>query len=130
MKETLVLDKPAYVGMCILDLSKRLMYEFHHNYVKHRYGKNAKLLFADADSLCYETEGIYRELWEDRNLFDNSDYPKESQFFDLTNMKVYILNDGISSYAYGQCQIKKLTKLVATRPSQERPPIFPSLRVH
>ena len=64
------------------------MYDFHHHYVKHRYGKKAKLLFADADSLCYETESIYRELWEDRNLFGNSDYPKESQFFDLTNMKV------------------------------------------
>ena len=36
IKETLTLDRPAYMGMCILDLSKTLMYDFHLNYVKRR----------------------------------------------------------------------------------------------
>ena len=90
IKETLTLKRPAYVGMYILDLSKRLMYDFHYNYITSRYGKKAKLLFTDTDNLCYEieTEDIYRELWEDKNLFDNSDYPKDSQFFDSTNKRV------------------------------------------
>ena len=90
IKETLKLDRPAHVGMCILDLSKTLMYDFHYNYIKKRYNNKAKLLFTDTDSLCYEieTQDIYEELWQDRNLFDNSDYPKDSKFFDSTNKKV------------------------------------------
>lgn len=38
IRETLTLDRPAYLGMCILDLSKTLMYDFHYNYIKEKYG--------------------------------------------------------------------------------------------
>ena len=90
IKETLALDRPAYVGMCILDLSKTLMYYFHYNYIKSRYNNKAKLLFTDTDSLCYEieTREVYKELWEDKQLFDNSDYPKDSLYFSVENKKV------------------------------------------
>ena len=90
MKERLKLDKPSYVGMCILDLSKTLMYDFHYNYIKPKYGKRAILGFTDTDSLLYsiETDDVYEDLYEDRGLFDNSDYPKSSKFFFDENKKV------------------------------------------
>ena len=90
IKETLTLNRPAYVGMCILDLSKTLMYDFHYNYIINKYEDKAKLLFTDTDSLTYEIEAddVYQDFWNDREKFDNSDYPENSQFHDKTNKKV------------------------------------------
>ena len=90
IKETLTLNRPAYVGMCILDLSKTLMYDFHYNYIKQKYGSKAKLLFTDTDSLTYEigTKDVYNDFRGDKNRFDNSDYPENLPYFDTTNKKV------------------------------------------
>ena len=90
VKETLTLDRPACVGMCILDLSKTLMYDFHYNYIKEKYSSRAKLLFTNTDSLTYEiqTEEVCKDFWEDREKFDNRDYAKDNPYFDPTNKKV------------------------------------------
>ena len=77
-KISLKYDKPVYLGMCILDLSKTLMYDFHYNYIKKKYGDNAKPLFTDTDSLMYEikTEDFYKDISGDvKDRFDTSDYP-------------------------------------------------------
>ena len=50
-KVTLMLNKPAYIGMCILELSKVLIYEFHYDYIKSKYSNKSRLLFTDTDSL-------------------------------------------------------------------------------
>ncbi|PFX13822.1 hypothetical protein AWC38_SpisGene22070 [Stylophora pistillata] len=79
-KTQLLFNKPLYLGMCILDLSKTLMYDFHYNYIKSKYGDRAKLLFTDTDSLCYEiqTEDFYKDIIDDVDcLFDTSNIPKE-----------------------------------------------------
>ena len=73
-KVTLTLNKPAYVGICILDLSKVLRYEFHYDYVKNKYGNNSRLLFTDTDSLVHEikTEDVYEDFNKDKKIFDFS----------------------------------------------------------
>ena len=47
MKTKLYFNKPVYLGMIILDMSKSLMYDFQYNYIKTKYGDKAKLLFTE-----------------------------------------------------------------------------------
>ena len=78
-KTSLTMNKPVYLGMCILDLSKIVMFDFHYNYIKPKYGNKAKLLFTDTDSFLYEiqTEDFYKDISGDvKNRFDTSDYPE------------------------------------------------------
>ena len=78
-KTSLTMNKPVYLGMCILDLSKTIMYDFHYQYIKPKYGTKAKLLFTDTDSLMYEiqTEDFYKDISGDvKDRFDTSDYPE------------------------------------------------------
>ena len=88
IKETLTLNRPAYVGMCILDRTKTLMYDFHYNYIKKKYGGRAK--FTDTDSLTYEIEAedAYKNFWIDKDMFDDSRYPENSPYYCNANKKV------------------------------------------
>ncbi|CAB3982653.1 Gastrula zinc finger [Paramuricea clavata] len=93
MKEVVTLNKPCYVGMSILDLSKTLMYDFHYNTIKKEYGNNSRLLFTDTDSLIYElkTDDVYEDfkrIGEEQDCWDNSDYPKDSPYYSTHNKKV------------------------------------------
>ena len=88
IKPVLILNKPIYVGFTVLDLSKWKMYDFHYNFIKKNF--NAELLFTDTDSLAYEikSENVYEEFLKRKDLFDFSNYLKDSEFSDDTNKKV------------------------------------------
>ena len=57
MKKTKAkMNKPAYLGLSISEISKTLMYEFWYDYMKPKYGDNAKLCYMDADSFIMHTK--------------------------------------------------------------------------
>ena len=80
--------KPIYVGFTVLELSKWLMYDFHYNFIKKNF--DAELLFTGTDSLAYErkSEDVNEDFFKHKHLFDFSNYPKDSKFFDKTDKSV------------------------------------------
>ena len=65
------------------------MYEFQYKHNKSKF--DADSLFTDTGSFVYQikTEDVYEDFYQDKNLFDFSDYPSDSKFFDLVNKKSY-----------------------------------------
>lgn len=87
------LNKPIYLGACILDDSKAFMTEFHYNVMIQNFGReNIDLLFTDTDSLCYHIrhEDPFKLIKTDsmKEHFDFSNYPKDHELYDGTNKKV------------------------------------------
>ena len=79
-KKEITMNKPVYLGQAILDLSKTLMYEFHYDYMRPKYGSKVKLCYMDTDSFVYEieTEDFYRDIAKDvEKRFDTSGYSKD-----------------------------------------------------
>ena len=89
-KEKVLLNKPIYVGMSVLDLSKHLMYDFYYNTLKVRYGDKIRLLYTDTDSLIVkvDTEDIYADMSLNADLYDTSNYPADHPLFSNTNKKI------------------------------------------
>ena len=89
-KSRLLLNRPVYVGMSVLDLSKHLMYDFYYNELKKQYGEHCQLLYTDTDSLLLEiqTEDVYKDMGANADLYDTSDYPKDHPQYSEENKKV------------------------------------------
>ena len=83
MKKTKVkMNKPVYLGMSILDISKTLMYEFWYDYVKPKYKDKAKLCYMDTDSFVINifTEDFFEDINNDaERWFDISNYDKNDK---------------------------------------------------
>ena len=82
MKQTkVIINKPVYLGMSMLDISKTLMYQFWYDYIKPKYGDRAKLCYTDSDSsvIHIETEDFYEDIandverWYDTSNYDEND---------------------------------------------------------
>ena len=79
-KTEITMNKPVYLGQAILDLSKTLMYEFHYDYMRPKYGSKVKFCYMDTDSfVCeIETEDFYRDIANNvEKTFNMSGYSKD-----------------------------------------------------
>ncbi len=84
------LNKPIYVGACVLDISKHLMYDFYYNHLKKTYGDDIKLLYTDTDSVIIhvQTDDIYKDMKEHIEIYDTSNYDPEHPLYNTVNKKV------------------------------------------
>ena len=79
-KTEIKMNKPVYLGQAILDLSKTLMYEFHYDYMRPKYGSKVSLCYMDTESFVYEIEAedFYRDIVKDvKKRLDTSRYVKD-----------------------------------------------------
>ena len=71
------MNKPIYLELSILDISKILMYEFWYDYMKPKYGNDVKLCYMDMDSfiMSIKTNDLYKDIANDvEKRFDTSNY--------------------------------------------------------
>ena len=110
-KRRLVLNKPVYTGMTILENSKILMYGFYYNHLKARYGPRCDLIYTDTDSLLLhiQTEDVYKDMKEGLWMYDTSNYPKDHPLYDARNTKVL-------GKMKDECGGEPIEEVVAVRP--------------
>ena len=106
-KVALKFNKPTYTGMCILELSKVLMYQLHDGYITNKYGNNSRLLFTDTGSLMYEFNIVSK--WYDnsnklvnRKMKDEPDGVAVEEFVALKpNMYSFLVDNSGDKKAKG-----------------------------
>ena len=95
------MNKPMYLGLSILDISKILMYEFWYDYMKPKYGNRVKLCYMDTDSFIMniKTNDFYKDIANDiEKRFDTSNYEVDRSLPTKKNKKVIgLMKDELGS---------------------------------
>ena len=95
-KTQILMNKPVYLGLSVLDLSKTAMYKFWYDYVKIKYGDNSKLCYMDTDSFSIhvQADDIYKYIAKDvETRFDTSNFEIDRPLPKGKNEKVIGLNE-------------------------------------
>ena len=111
LKTEIFLNKPIYIGLSILDISKTLMYDFHYNYMRQMYNDNCRLLYTDTDSLIYSIrcQDIYEDIKMNIQFFDTSDYPEDNIY------QIPRVNKKVVGLMKDECNGRILTEFVGLR---------------
>ena len=90
-KTQILMNKPVYLGLSILDISKTIMNEFWYDHITPKRGLKAKLCYMDTESFIVyvKTEDIYKDITEDvEKIFDTSDFEIDRPLHKGENKKV------------------------------------------
>ena len=93
-KTQALINKPVYLSLSVLDLSKTVMYEFWYNYVKPKYDNNAKPFYMDADSVIVYVKAydLYKDIAEDvETRFDTLSFELDKPLPKVKNKKIIAL---------------------------------------
>ena len=111
-KTKVKMNKPIYLGLPILDISKILMYKFWYDYMKLKYGNRVKLCYMDTDSsiMSIKTNDFYKDIANDfEKGFDTSNYECNKPLPTGKNKKVMgLMKDELAG--------KIITEFVTLRP--------------
>ena len=85
-----VFNKPIYLGACILETSKLHMYQFWYDHLKQKYNDKIQLIYTDTDSFVIEiiTNDIYKDMFENKDSYDFSEYPTDHPNYNIDNKKI------------------------------------------
>lgn len=112
LRTNVFIAKPIIVGVCVLEISKLCMYDFHYNFMLKEFShEECKLLYTDTDSFIYniQCDDIYDFLKENSNRFDTSDYPIDNNF------GIELVNKKIPGLMKDECNGKCITEFVGLR---------------
>lgn len=118
-RQSVLLDKPIYIGMTVLEDSKRIMFDFYYNKIKKMYGDKAHLVYSDTDSgIIYIVsddvyEDIYKDIQSENTCFDTSNYnPDHPLLGKLFSEK----KKGMSGCFKDECANTPMLEAVALKP--------------
>ena len=112
------LNRPTYIGMCVLDLSKLCIYQFYYDTLKARYGGRVRLCYTDTDSLLVQiqTDDIDADLIDMADQFDFSDYPVDHPVRQTLGEEKIKANKKTPGLFKDECNGKIIVEFIGLRP--------------
>lgn len=111
-RTNICIAKPIIVGVCVLEISKLCMYEFHYNFMLNEFDyKKCKLQYTDTDSFIYkiQCDDVYALIKNNINRFDTSDYPENNSY------GIKLLNKKVPGLMKDECNGNPIAEFVGLR---------------
>ena len=116
-KMQILVNKPVYFRLSILELSKILMYKFWYDYVKLKYGEKSKLCYMNRDSFTVyiKTDNTNKDIVDVETRFDTSNYELDTSNYELDSPLPKTKNKKVIGLMKDESGGKIMTKFAGLR---------------